>query len=79
MIEVSPAAMNGKIKIGDASATHDPFHTLVLSAGDQEKGVSVTAVDGNTDFILVWIFSHVSEESSYTDAATRRVGRGRAA
>ena len=46
--------MNGKITIGDSSATHDPFHTLVLSAGDQETGVSVSAVEGNSDFILVW-------------------------
>lgn len=47
--------MNGKIKVGNANATHNPFYTLVLSAGGQETGVSVTAVEGNTDFVLVWI------------------------
>jgi hypothetical protein len=46
--------MNGTITVGDSSATHDPFHTLVLSAGSQETGVSVTAVEGNTDCVLVW-------------------------
>jgi hypothetical protein len=60
--------MNGKINVGDASVTHDPFHTLVLSAGGQETGVSVTAVEGDTDFVLVWIVSRVSEQSSYIDA-----------
>ena len=53
MVEASLAALNGKINVGDASATYDPFHTLVLSAGGQETGVSITAVEGNTDFILV--------------------------
>jgi quercetin 2,3-dioxygenase len=45
--------MNGKITVGDSSATHDPFHTLVLSASSQETGVSITAVEGDTDFVLV--------------------------
>jgi len=45
--------MNGKITVGDASTTHDAFHTLVLSADGQETGISVTALEGNTDFILV--------------------------
>ena len=53
MIEVTLAALNGKVNVGDASVTHDPFHTLVLSAGGEETGVSVTAVEGNTDFVLV--------------------------
>jgi hypothetical protein len=47
------AALNGKITVGDSNATHDPFHTLVLSAAGQETGVSVSAVEGNTDFVLV--------------------------
>ena len=51
--EVSPAAINGKITVGDASTTHDAFHTLVLSADGQETGVSVSALEGNTDIILV--------------------------
>ena len=67
LVEISLAAMNGKINVGDASVTHDPFHTLVLSAGGQETGVSVTAVEGNTDFILVCIISRVSEKSQYPD------------
>ena len=45
--------MNGKINVGDTSVTHDSFYTLVLSAGGQETGVSVTAVEDNTDFVLV--------------------------
>jgi len=45
--------LNGKITIGDSSATHDAFHTLVLSTDDQETGVSVTALEGNTDFVLI--------------------------
>ena len=55
LVKVCLAAMNGKIKVGNANATHNPFYTLVLSAGGQETGVSVTAVEGNTDFVLVWI------------------------
>jgi quercetin 2,3-dioxygenase len=47
------AALNGKITVGDSNATHDPFHTLVLSAASQAIGVSVTAVEGNTDFVLL--------------------------
>jgi hypothetical protein len=47
--------LNGKITVGDANATHDAFYTLVLSAGDQETGVSVTALEGDTDLILVRI------------------------
>ncbi|KAH9966875.1 pirin domain-containing protein [Russula dissimulans] len=45
--------LNGKITIGDSKVTHDAFHTLVLSADDQETGVSVTALEGNTDFVLI--------------------------
>lgn len=62
LVEVCLAAMNGKIKVGNASATHDSFYTLVLSAGGQETGVSVTAVEGNTDFVLVWIISRFFRE-----------------
>jgi hypothetical protein len=47
--------MNGKISVGDSVETHDPFHTLVLSAGGEETGVSVTAVEDKTDFVLVWV------------------------
>ena len=47
--------MNGSIAVGDSSTTHNSFHTLVLSADGQETGVSVTALENNTDFILVWI------------------------
>ena len=26
-----------------------------MSAGGEETGISVTALEGNTDFVLVWI------------------------
>ena len=55
LVEVCLAALNGNITIGDSNTTHGPFHTLVLSAGGEEGGVSVTAQEGNTDFILVWV------------------------
>ncbi|KAI0306382.1 pirin domain-containing protein [Multifurca ochricompacta] len=45
--------LNGKITVGDSSETHDPFHTLVLSSGSKATGVSVTALEGNTDFVLI--------------------------
>jgi hypothetical protein len=45
--------MNGKITVGDSSTTHDAFYTLVLSADGQETGVSVNALEGDTDFVLV--------------------------
>ena len=55
LVEACLAALNGNITIGDSNTTHGPFHTLVLSAGGEEGGVSVTAREGSTDFILVWI------------------------
>ncbi|KAH9996895.1 RmlC-like cupin domain-containing protein [Russula vinacea] len=45
--------MNGKITVGDSSETHDPFHTLVLSA------------EGKTDFVLVWIIRKVRRNFVY--------------
>jgi len=68
------AVLNGKITIGDSSATHDAFHTLVLSADDQEAGVSVTALEANTDFVLVWIIHWSGELRALT-----HIDRGRAA
>lgn len=52
---MSLTALNGKITVGDSSAPHDAFHTLVLSADDQETGVSITTLESNTDFVLVRI------------------------
>lgn len=45
--------LNGKITIGDSKDTHDAFHTLVLSADSKETGVTVSAVEDNTDFVLI--------------------------
>jgi len=53
--------MNGKVIVGDSSTAHDAFHTLVLSADGQETGVSVTAPEGDTDFVLVRIIYVIRE------------------
>jgi len=45
--------LNGKVTVGDSGTTHDAFYTLVLSADDQETGVSVTALEGDTDLVLI--------------------------
>jgi len=45
--------LNGKIAIGDSDTAHDAFHTLVLSSDGQASGVSVTALEGNTDIVLI--------------------------
>jgi len=55
--------LNGKITVGDSSATHDAFYTLVLSADGQEAGVSITALEGDTDFVLVRIICVIKGES----------------
>lgn len=34
---------------------HEAYHTLVLSAEGNETGVSLTAADDNTEFVLVYI------------------------
>jgi len=54
--------MNGKVAVGDSSTAHDAFHTLVLSADDQETGVTVTALENDTDFVLVriiWVIRRI--------------------
>jgi hypothetical protein len=55
--------LNGKVTIGDSDTTHDAFHTLVLSSDGQATGVSVTALEGNTDIVLVRLLFASSEES----------------
>lgn len=46
--------LNGAVKVGAPdSPPHESFHTLVLSAAKNETGVSLTAVEENTEFILV--------------------------
>ncbi|KAH9001063.1 pirin domain-containing protein [Lactarius akahatsu] len=45
--------LNGKITVGDSKDTHDPFHTLVLSANGNETGISVSALENDTDFVLI--------------------------
>jgi hypothetical protein len=72
---VSLAVLNGKITIGDSKVTHDAFHTLVLSADDQETGVSVTALEGNTDFVLVWIILWSEELRALTYVDCGRAAR----
>lgn len=39
--------------IGSSQDEHDAFHTLVLSAADSENGVTLTATEDNTEFVLV--------------------------
>ncbi|KAI9446232.1 pirin domain-containing protein [Lactarius indigo] len=45
--------LNGKITCWRLEDTHDPFHTLVLSANGNETGISVSALENDTDFVLI--------------------------
>lgn len=52
--------MKGSVRIGSESTSHDPFHTLVLSADDGQNGVKLTATADNTEFVLVCLISTLS-------------------
>ncbi|KAH8117550.1 pirin domain-containing protein [Phellopilus nigrolimitatus] len=45
--------MKGSVKVGTKDLPHESFHTLVLSANDNETGVQLTATEDNTEFILI--------------------------
>lgn len=40
--------------MGDDEKAHEPYHTLVLSAGSDETGVKLTAMEDRTEFVLVY-------------------------
>ena len=47
-------ALKGSVKVGqEQSLPHEAFHTLVLSSAGNETGVSLTATEDDTEFILV--------------------------
>ncbi|KLO07969.1 hypothetical protein SCHPADRAFT_835900 [Schizopora paradoxa] len=46
--------LKGSVKVGqEQSLPHEAFNTLVLSSSGNETGVSLTATEDNTEFILV--------------------------
>ncbi|OCH95507.1 hypothetical protein OBBRIDRAFT_720226 [Obba rivulosa] len=45
--------LKGSITVGGETLPHEAFHTLVLSADENETGVEVTSTDENTEFVLV--------------------------
>lgn len=45
--------LKGSVNVGSDTMSTEAFHTVVLSANDSETGVSVTAAEDNTEFILV--------------------------
>lgn len=45
--------INGSISVGSDTLAQEKFNTLVLSANGNETGVSVTATEDDTHFILV--------------------------
>jgi len=45
--------LKGSVSLGSDTLPHEAFHTLVLSAAENETGVSLTAAESNTEFILV--------------------------
>lgn len=53
--------LKGSVSLGSQPTSYDAFNTLVLTAGDTETGVSLTATANNTEFVLVGFghsFSH---------------------
>ena len=47
--------LKGSVIVGSETKTHEAYHTLVLSASGNETGVSVTATEDDTNFVLVRI------------------------
>lgn len=47
--------LKGSVLAGTESISHEAFHTLVLSDGENEAGVSLTAAEDSTEFILVCV------------------------
>jgi len=45
--------LKGSVKVGDTLPSHEAFHTLVLSAGQNETGVSLTANEDSTELVLI--------------------------
>ncbi|KAF7984053.1 hypothetical protein HWV62_17589 [Athelia sp. TMB] len=51
--------LKGNLKVGSDETQQERFYNLVLSAKENETGVSVEATDDNTEFILVCFDSDV--------------------
>ncbi|GLB35000.1 putative pirin family protein [Lyophyllum shimeji] len=45
--------IKGKVTVGSEDVPYDAFHTLVFSNNANETGVSITAVEDNTEFVLI--------------------------
>jgi len=45
--------LKGSVIIGADSTPHESFHTIVLSADKNETGVSLTAAEDQTEFVLI--------------------------
>lgn len=47
------AALKGSVSIGTQPEKHEQYYTLVLSSNSNETGIEVTALEDDTEFILV--------------------------
>lgn len=45
--------LKGSVRIGSETQAQKPFHTIVLSSNRDETGVSLTATEDNTEFVLI--------------------------
>lgn len=52
--------LKGSLAIGSVTDAHAAFHTLVLSVENDQTGVSVTALEDETELILVCTYLTVS-------------------
>lgn len=52
----------GSVKVEESDEVIPTFHTVVLSSGEGETGVRLTAVEDNTELVLVRIISHCPAE-----------------
>ena len=50
---ISLVALKGSIAIGNEPEKHEQYNTLVMSANKNETGIAVTALEDETEFILV--------------------------
>lgn len=50
-------ALKGSIKVGSEPIVHEQFYTLVLSGDETETGVQITAVDEDSEALIVCVFT----------------------
>ena len=48
-----PAALKGAVSVGEDTADHEAFHTLVLSSDGEQSELTLTATEDDTSVVIV--------------------------